>query len=381
MIRVAFMTDQHFDTASRWDETLRIARWCEDTCRKLDVDLIALGGDIFERRPNPLEMRAVCEHVQALADIATVVGCRGNHDVEDSLAPLNLLDARYTIHVVDRPHSRQFTAKNREAYNVHLMPWPRRATLLASVGDVGREAAGHVAHEALQNVLRGFGMHRTPGVPSVFVGHVQIGGSKVSTGQPLAPGADFELTLADLALTQADAYLLGHIHLPQEWTIGGAPALYGGSTRRTAYGELEEKYLTVVGFEPSKPPVVDRHVIPTTPMALFEMKSLEGWDWSVVSADIPSGAEVRLRYHVKREHREAGRAMALRARDELLARGASAVKLDEVVAPETRTRDVSVSNIVNPEAKLQAFWKARSFEPGERRQPLLDKFREVNQCA
>lgn len=373
------MTDQHFDTSSRWDETLRIARWCEAKCRELDVDLIALGGDIFERRPNPLEMRAVCEHVQALADIATVVGCRGNHDVEDSLAPLNLLDARYTIHVVDRPHSRQFTAKNGEAYNVHLMPWPRRAALLASVGDVGREAAGQVAHEALQNVLRGFGMHRTPGVPSIFVGHVQIGGSKVSTGQPLAPGADFELTLADLALAKADAYLLGHIHLPQHWTIGDAHALYGGSTRRTAYGELEEKYLTTVDLSISQT-VTERHVIPTTPMVLLEWRDTQQ-PLHVPAGQIPVGAEVRLRYHTRREHRETSRAEALQLRADMLAFGASVVKLDEVVAPETRTRDVSVSTIVNPEAKLEAFWKARSFEPGERRQPLLDKFREVNQCA
>lgn len=381
MIRVAFMTDQHFDTSSRWEETLRIAKWCEAKCRELNVDLIALGGDIFERRPNPLEMRAVCEHVQALANIAPVVAVRGNHDVEDAIAPLNLLESRWRIYADEVPGSRLVTLPSGALTHVHLMPWPKRAHLLASVGDAGREHAGQVGYEALQNILRGFGMQRQAGIPSVFVGHVQIGGSKVSTGQPLAPGADFELTLADLALARADAYLLGHIHLPQEWTVGDAPALYGGSTRRTAYGELEEKYLTVVGFEPGQPPVVERHVIPTTPMVLLEMRSLEGWDWSKVAADFPSGAEVRLRYHVKREHREAGRAMATRARDELLARGASAVKLDEVVAPETRTRDVSVSTIANPEAKLEAFWQARSFEPGDRRQPLLDKFREVNQCA
>jgi exonuclease SbcD len=260
------------------------------------------------------------------------------------------------------------------------MPWPKRAHLLASVGDAGREHAGQVGYEALQNILRGFGMQRQDGIPSVFVGHVQIGGSKVSTGQPLAPGADFEVTLADLALAQADAYLLGHIHLPQHWTIGDAHALYGGSTRRTAYGELEEKYLTVVGFEPGQPPVVERHVIPTTPMMLLEWRDTQQ-PLHVPAGQIPVGAEVRLRYHTRREHRETSRAEAQQLRADLLAFGAAVVKLDEVVAPETRTRDVSVSTIANPEAKLEAFWQARSFDPADRRQPLLEKFREVNQCA
>jgi exonuclease SbcD len=377
MIRVAFMTDQHFDTSSRWDETLRIARWCEVKCRELKVDLIALGGDIFERRPNPLEMRAVCEHVQALANIAPVAACRGNHDVEDAIAPLNMLDSKYPIHAAEVPDLVQFTTANGDV-QVMLMPWPKRAHLLANAGDVGREVAGQVGYEALQNVLRGLGTQRLQYLPAVFVGHVQVGGSSVSTGQPLAPGADFELTLADLALARADAYLLGHIHLPQQWDIAGAPALYGGSTRRTAYGELEEKYLTTVDFAPGKPLVVERHVIPTTPMVLVEMRSLDGWDWGKVAADFPPGAEIRLRYHVKREHREAGRAMALRARDELLARGASAVKLDEVVAPETRTRDASLGALIDPSSKLEAFWASRKFDPGARRAPLLSKFNEVH---
>ena len=216
MIRIAFMTDQHFDTSSRWEETCRIAKWCEDKCQELEVHVIALGGDIFERRPNPLEMRTVCEHVQRLANIAPVVGVRGNHDVEDSLAPLNLLEAAYPIYLEDRSVSRRITAKNGEDIDVHLLPWPKRAQLLASVGNAGRDEAGQVGYQALQNILRGFEWTRQNRVPSVVVGHVQIGSSKVSTGQPLAPGADFELTLADLALAKADAYLLGHIHLPQQ---------------------------------------------------------------------------------------------------------------------------------------------------------------------
>lgn len=376
-MRVAFMTDQHFDTSSRWEETLCIAKWCENVCDALKVDLIALGGDIFERRPNPLEVRTVCEHVQRLANIAPVVCVRGNHDVEDAIAPLNLLESRWRIYADEAPGSRLITLPSGELAHVHLLPWPKRAHLLANVGDVGREMAGQVGYEALQNILRGFGIQRQAGVPSVFVGHVQLGGSKVSTGQPLAPGAEFELTLPDLALAQADAYLLGHIHLPQKWEIDGAPALYGGSTRRTAYGELEEKYLTTVDIRPGRFTTVERHVIPTTPMVLLEQRDPDRWDWASMDA-FPLGAEIRLRYHTKRESRETARALALRARDELLAFGASAVKLDEVVAPETRTRDVSVSTILNPERKLEAFWESRKFDPGARRQPLLEKFNEVH---
>jgi DNA repair exonuclease SbcCD nuclease subunit len=370
------MTDQHFDTSSRWVETLRIARWCEAKCRELKADIIALGGDIFERRPNPLEMRAVCEHVQALANIAPVVACRGNHDVEDAIAPFNLLDAKHLIHADEQPNLVQITTVSGDV-QVMLLPWPKRAHLLANAGNVGREVAGQVGQEALSNILRGFGAQRLQNLPAVFVGHVQLGGSKVSTGQPLAPGADFELTLPDLALAQADAYLLGHIHLPQTWEIDGAPALYGGSTRRTAYGELEQKYLTTVDISAGCFTTVVRHVIPTTPMVLLEWRDTEQ-SFPVSASSIPIGAEVRLRYHTRRERREVSRAEAQQLHDDLLAFGASVVKLDEVVEPETRSRSTVLGTITNPREKLEAFWAARQFEPGARREPLLQKFNEVH---
>ncbi len=376
-MRVAFMTDQHFDVSSRWDETLRIANWCEEKCRELKPDVIALGGDMFERRPNPTEVKAVCEHVQRLANIAPVVGVYGNHDVAESLAPLNLLEAEHKVSIVDSPDIMTIGSGS-DRICMQLLPWPKRAHLLASAGDAGRDEAGQQGYALLQNVLRYFGTWGNPNVPTVFVGHVQLAGSRVSTGQPLAPGADFELGLGDLALAGADAYLLGHIHLPQEWSINGAPVLMGGSTRRTAYGELEDKYLTVVDIEAGRPAVVERLVIPTTPMMLLESKDPAEFDWGCIPDNV-FGAEVRLRYRCKRETREQARAMALRARDALLAGGALTVKLDEQVEPETRTRQTVELETLTPEQRLQNHWQRKGFNPGERRDALIGKFREVQQ--
>lgn len=385
MKRVAFLTDQHFDVSSRWDETLRIARWCEGTIDDLEVDAIALGGDMLERRPCPLETRAVCEHVQRLADIAPVVGVYGNHDVPESLAPLNLLEARFRIQVVDTPQTV-------EAGDVlfQLLPWPRRAQLLAAAGaGVSREEAGALGYEALQNLLRGMGAHRWDG-PNCFIGHVQLAGARVSTGQPLAPGGDFELGLGDLALAKADAYLLGHIHLGvgNDWTIEGAPALYGGSFRRTAFGEVEEKTLVIATFpDVGGPASIERIPIPTTAMILIDgwydpnVPGIEGGALSTSSkCDVAvRGAEIRLRYRCASDQREAARRLALRVRDELLQDGAKLVKLEEVVTVETRSRHAEVARAVTPEEKLEAFRKAKGFDPGARREPLRSKFSAIRE--
>lgn len=373
MKRVAFMTDQHFDTSSRWEETLRIARWCEDKIAELEVDAIALGGDMFERRPNPVEVRAVCEHVQRLANIAPVVAVYGNHDVAESLAPLNLLEAEHPISVVDRPET-----VIAGGILFALLPWPKRAQLLAATAGLDREQAGAVGLEALQNVLRGLAQaDHDRQLPHCFVGHVQLSGAKVSTGQPLAPGADFELSLADLALAKADAYLLGHIHLgDNEWRVGDEPVLYGGSLRRTTYGELEEKYLTVVTFDDQHRATVERIVIPTTPMLLLEATFDNGLclnEWPVANV---RGAEIRLRYRCKREEREAARAKAQELRDALLDDGALTVKLEEIVSVEGRSR-ATIADTLNPEQRLESFWATKGFEPGVRRPVLLEKFRGV----
>ncbi|NUP13817.1 MAG: hypothetical protein HOW73_47890 [Polyangiaceae bacterium] len=384
MSTIALISDQHFDRSSRWEEHLRIMSWIVAELRENRPATILLGGDLFERKPTPEEMRAAIDWVRELADIAEVVGVYGNHDVENSLYPLTKLDTRHPVTIYAEPavHETKWGA-------IACLPWPRRAQLLASIGaEVDHETANQIAFEALQNVLRWLGSEaesRAEGGARVLLSHCQVRGARVSTGQPLAPGADFELGLEDLALARADAYLFGHIHRRTEdgeWTIAGAPALYAGSPRRTAFGEVETKSYALVDV--SKRPVwVDLVETPCAPMLLLEETAVDGSFPGGPLAHYdgvctPRGAEIRFRYTVESQHRDAARADAEHWRKTWLECGAVSVKLEEVVRATLVARAPEIARATTLDAKLDALWKSRDVElDDERRARVFDRLRQI----
>jgi DNA repair exonuclease SbcCD nuclease subunit len=371
MPTVALITDQHICRASRWEETLRLMRWFVAKMKELKPDVIAFGGDLFDRAITVDELRIVGEWLVELAEIAALVAIRGNHCVE-GLTVFNLLESKHRIHFTDRPET--FFAGG---VTFVLLPWPRKAHLLAMLGDAGKEESRQAGIDLLLNVLRGLGQQGIPQGefhPRCFVGHVQLRGAQVSTGQPLAPGADFELGLEDLALANCDAYLLGHIHLPDDMTMSsGAPVSYGGSFRRTAYGEVEEKSIVVLDFEQGKV-MRSRIPIPCAPMLLLEGEwSLQSGLWMSgqgARQDV-EGAEIRLRYTVDVDQRDAARAFADTLADDLRARGAVDVKVEEQVRSMTRARAPEIAAAVTLEDKLDAYWRARNSTPDNDRAKRL----------
>lgn len=384
---VAFITDQHFDRGKRWEEHLRIMDWIVRDLRERQPVAIALGGDIYEASPNPEEVRAACEWLVALANIAPVVGVRGNHDPQNSTAPFNLLQAAYPIRFYEAPAVHHF-----EWGAIACLPWPMRADLLALLPtEVPREQANQVATDALLAILRGMGsdLAQRDGC-RLFLGHVQMRAATVSAGQPLRPGADFELGPEDLTLVGADAYLLGHIHRPShgEMTINGAPCFYGGSPRRTAFGEVETKSYSLVSID--RPAIVSIVETPCTQMILAEDEwgqSAEGgygWrdGWAGIGMGSVGGAEIRLRYRVASDQRDAARAAAERERLALLDMGAAAVKVEEQVRTVKRAKAPEVAQARSLPDKLDAYWASRGTTPdAERRARLMAKLGQLEAAA
>lgn len=380
MPRVAFITDLHICRESRWAETLRIMDWCVSKFAELRPDVIALGGDTFDRKPDVGEMHVVAEWLVSLASIAPVVGVKGNH-CPDGISVFNLLEAAHPIRIVEHPELH--TAAGIE---FALLPWPRKANLLAALPDAGKEQAQQVGNELLVNVLRGLGLSSTTG-PRCFVGHVQPRGAKVSTGQPLAPGADFELGTEDLALANCDAYLLGHIHLPADLEANGKPCLMGGSFRRTAYGEVEEKSVVVVDFDDQNGTRVARETIPCADMFLVEANWVDDLDGARLAfhpypIPVTDGCDIRIRYLVTPDQRSAARAAAEIERARLLALGARDVKLDPQVIPTSTARAPEVALAVTTAAKLQAMWRLRGTTPEPAREArLIEKLSELEAAS
>lgn len=401
MIRVAVVADSHFDETSRFEECIRIHAWIAEQVRERKVDLVLHSGDVFERKSTPAERNAVAAWLLEVAEHCPVVVVRGNHDAVGDLQVFGKLAGRHEIIVAESASVERVRLSIMgpdDAYvDVACLPWPRKAELLAASGTQGQEAQ-QLAQEALRAVLRGMGAEMAdalpppipgswaepPRGPRILLAHALVTGSMTSTGQPLV-GHEMELDLSDLALAQADFYALGHIHLAQHWTIGGAPVVFPGSPRRTSFGETETKGFLVADFEETACSSWEVVETPCTQMILAEDEWAQtpegGYRWRGGWADIGApvgGSEIRLRYRVASDQRDAARAAVERERQALLDMGAAAVKVEEVVRAVKRAKAPEVALARSLPDKLSAFWASRGTTPdAERRARLMAKLGQI----
>lgn len=412
MRRVAIIADSHFDEASRFEECIRIHDWIADECKRRDVDLVLHSGDVYERKSTPKEREAVARWVQRITQTAPIVIVRGNHDALGDLPLLERLETDHTVEVVERA-DRVIAGQ----CVIACIGWPNKASILA-LGAESHEVGELVAGDALRNVIRGLGadiarenkdeLLETNSYPRIVLMHAMVRGSKVSTGQPLV-GCDLEVGLDDLRLANADLYALGHIHKPQCWDEAGPSTyfepevegsrypvsalpdvVYPGSPRRTSYGELEDKHFVIATFDDAGKLVDVEYVkTPSTPMAHLraeyatEHVGLPGdvlvpagifYDSAPVSEWCAQGAEIRVRYYVEPEHRDAAKVAAEALKSELLELGASDVKLEPIVETTTRARAPELAQVSTLTEKLDAYWRAKDTVPDEvRRRKLLEK--------
>lgn len=375
MARIAVVADSHFCEDSRFEECCRVHDWIAKDVADRGVDVIIHTGDVYDRKSTPTERTTVAGWVQSLADTAPVLVVRGNHDALRDLEVLARLERRHPIIVEERAGVHVLGG-----VAIAAVAWPRKAELLSRLGNVDQEQGEQAAGEALRALLRGLSVELDahPG-PRVLAMHAMVRGSMTSTGQPLV-GCDLELGLEDLALLRAHAYLLGHIHKGQAWEIEGAPCVYPGSPRRTAFGELETKGYVLVDVEfdpvfgvasevewklietPCAPMVllkaewVDEHVcLPGDAVAPADLYGIGDGDVAACA-----GAEVRLRYMVEADRRDAARGRAAELKHRLMGAGAVSVKLEEEVIPTTRARVPELTQAATLEEKLRLLWSSRA---------------------
>jgi exonuclease SbcD len=381
-MKIAIIADSHFDQHSRFEECVRVHQWIAQDIAERRVDLVLHSGDVYERKSTPIEREAAAAWFQSLALTAPVVVVRGNHDALDDLPLLERLETANPITVVES--ARMVRAAGAE---IACLGWPQKASVLAAAAAEGREVGEQAAADALRSVLRGLGGQFEGSGPRILLAHAMVRGSVTSVGQPLV-GCDLELGLDDLALAGADLYALGHIHMPQEWAIAGSPVVYPGSPRRTAFGELEDKGYVIVDFDEgdefgSEPHVaLERVPTPCNPMLHLTAEWTSGALVLVApeTDQIAYGAEIRLRYRVASDEREAARAAAAQIRDLLLGKGALSVKVEEEVATTSRARTPEISAAVTLADKLAALWTLQKNGPAiERRDRLLSKVVELEE--
>lgn len=372
--------DHHFDDRKRFEECVRVHQWIVECAREEKPDLFLSGGDIYERASTPLEREAVAEWLTAMAEISPVLISKGNHDRERDVELMRRLRTRHPIIVESRAGVHHIAGAA-----IGAIGWPEPAYLTAKA-DSSDQASSDV-RLALTNILRGLGTQLAEhDGPRILLGHLMVDGSEASTGQPLL-GMPINVGLSDLALAQAQLGIMGHIHKAQSFNVQGNPHWYPGSPFRTSFGELEKKIVLLAEFNGKHHGWSLDHVqqieTPATPMVHLDFT----WGGNGLLfldcgrqpspeelAAISKGAEVRLRYQVPNDQREAAGAAADEMERLLKGAGALRVKVEPQVTVETRARMPEVVSAVSPAEKLEAYWVAKGFVPGERREPLLDKF-------
>jgi DNA repair protein SbcD/Mre11 len=387
MITVAGTSDNHWDFDSRWTECNRIHDWMADDFIARLVDLVIIPGDFFERASKAVERNAVRGWLQKIAQKIPIVGARGNHDSLGDLDIFNHIAAPERIIIEEAAEVYLVKPKHLPSHPgiaVASVAWPRKTHLLARLGrEVGREESEGAAREALRNIMLGLRqkLHAHPG-PRILAMHAMVNGSITSTGQPLT-GCDLEVSLSELAAAEPDIIVLGHVHKPQDFgEYNGIPILYCGSPYATAYGETEPKSYVLMKFNEERDADgkcligYERVTTPRQPMVLIESIHLPdsptGFGDSTMLDDYEfTGADVRFRYQVDADRRDAAKIAASVLMSEMVTRGAAHIKVEEVVKEKTHARAPEVTKAVTMPEKLDILWQTQGVTISEERKARL----------
>ncbi len=364
----ACISDLHVRCGARWEEGRRVHRWIVDLIADRLPDGILIGGDFHDARTAPQERNEGAKLLVGLANISEVVGVYGNHDVPGDLDLYTQLATRNPVSFYARPTVHRM---RNEGAVVACIPWEREAPAQAvlALSPAGRKAAEANDRQVLLDNL-GAELEEAATVPGMVplvklvLSHVMLREARVGTGQPERRGKDFSLSLGDLARLRAHAYLLGHVHQAQEWSIDGSPVCYPGSTHRRTWGEIERKHVVFVHVAGGVSSV-EYVEVPATPMVHVDLSWVMQngvWGWSASIDGLieeVEGADVRVRFESPVDQRGAASKAATSLTNQLVERGAATVKREEILIPQDRARAPEIATASSIEDKLAVALEAR----------------------
>lgn len=371
-MKIALLSDLHRNLRSRREEAHRVLDALPDDLRARGVVLIQLAGDIYEEPPTPEEEDDCARWLLRLSEVAPVVGVMGNHDLGARFPPRLRLPCseahtpRHPITIAETPQVVRVAG-----CAVALLPWPRTAHLLAALPEADAETRHEAGIAALRAVLLGLRAElEAHDGPRLLCAHAHVRGARMGAHAPAR--TDFNLGLEDLGLVGADLVHLGHLHEHQAWTwsMDGreVPILYPGSPFANTWGEVEKKGYVIAeftawdGWRGGLWNLEGWEFVATTATPLVHL----GYDWQGVEHGLAgelvpyetasvAGAEVRLRYTVRGDYREAAARAAEELRARLLGEGALRVVVEPIIQPATRARAPEIARAPDVPEKL-ALW-------------------------
>jgi DNA repair exonuclease SbcCD nuclease subunit len=332
-------------------------------------------GDLNNSLMTVFDKNILTTRTIRMANHAPVIWIYGNHDVPGDIDFLEKLAAAYPIYVVARPTVLRVPLAVEDGVHMGMgeaaifcFPYPSRLGLIAAgtpselIVSAAREALDAIfTHAAAQLAAAA-----AEGAIPLMIGHVNVGGSILSAGQPNI-GREIELDPTLLDRLGPIYKGLNHIHKAQE--IAGAH--YAGSVCRLDWGEIEEKrYLTIdydrISLAHKGGPdaiwhhTVESHTIDVAPMYHVEgTLTREGFDWTCDDGGYAeqagpgffAGAEVRARVRFAAAERELLDFALVKAPFV----GAIRIDLDPIPTHTRAIRAPEVAAAVTLEDKVAAF--------------------------
>lgn len=333
--------------ADRYRALDQIIVECLTTMPKAELGAWLWPGDLNHGRMTIEDRNALATRLLAMGNTAPVVLCYGNHDLPGDLDVFAKLRTTYPILVVSTPQVISLYLDNGAHVSLFVLPYPTKAGLVAlgiAKPDV-IDAAADALDAICGNAAAQLEVARDNGALTLMVGHVNVGGSITSAGQPNI-GREIELSARHLDQFGAIYKGLNHIHKAQE--IAGA--WYAGSVCRLNWGEIEEKsYIvatyddTVIELEPGDSRwSVERRPIDVPPM--YHVEGTLTRDGFTPDATSPmhlfwGGREVRVRYRYLQSERGLADPACIRN----LFAGAVRLELEPIAVPDRQLRAPEVA--------------------------------------
>jgi DNA repair exonuclease SbcCD nuclease subunit len=197
-------------------------------------DLIIHAGDLFEKNIliNSPEFRSAVDCMIALANVAPVFMCRGNHDPDKSLEIFQKLKTKHTIRYSDKVEI--LPEKKARILSIPYI----KPSLIGSgerIGDINISGA-----ESLRNYIDDFiESDKDPNTFNFVVGHFTVIGAELANSERILEG-EIMLSVEDLDKDALDGVFLGHIHKADQDMFEGTNIRYSGAHYRTRFDEMGE---------------------------------------------------------------------------------------------------------------------------------------------
>jgi DNA repair exonuclease SbcCD nuclease subunit len=242
------------------------------------VDLIVIAGDIFDSRDIRLDSKAaklIIKTISELADIAPVAVIVGTPS-HDGTAPeiLRYSRGKHFIHVSSMPEQIYLVGGElslspgigniKPDAIITMIPQPTKQYF--NQGSISE--SNDSISQAMNGLFAGFGAKAAEftRVPHLLVGHWNVSGSRLSTGQILT-GQEIDISIDQMGFTNAAAHLLGHIHMAQQI---GDRTFYSGSLYPLTWAEVEDKGFWLHEFDADELYKSEFVKTPTRKLARFE---------------------------------------------------------------------------------------------------------------